>query len=267
MAVTAKTLYRGTPIFGTAPVKAYISNKAITTNLATITTNAAHGITQVGTQVTIQGVDSTFDGTYSIHSIPTTSTFTFVSTTTSVASAAVTPVGIATFNQPMTVGYTVSNKVVQNYVATLTSSSAHGLVVGDFIAVTIGDTIYDTKFAQVVAVPSTTLFSYLVSTQTSATTAVTQGSWGKLPALYSVPTTSTSTIITNIVATNLASSAATFSLNIDGQSILTSTALAANSSAFFDLKQVIPANNPVKFITGSASSSTVNFHVSGVEIV
>jgi hypothetical protein len=85
--------------------------------------------------------------------------------------------------------------------------------------------------------------------------------------LYTVPNTSTTAVVTNIVATNTATSSATFTINIDSVALLSGVALAANSSAFFDLKQVIPANATPKTITGSASATTVNFHISGVEIV
>ena len=84
--------------------------------------------------------------------------------------------------------------------------------------------------------------------------------------LYTVPNSSTLAIVTNIVATNTAASSATFTINIDGVAVLSGVALAANSSAFFDLKQVIPANATPKTISGSASATTVNFHISGVEI-
>lgn len=84
--------------------------------------------------------------------------------------------------------------------------------------------------------------------------------------LYTVPNSSTLAIVTNIVATNTAASAATFTINIDSVALLSGVSLAANSSAFFDLKQVIPANATPKTISGSASATTVNFHISGVEI-
>jgi hypothetical protein len=84
--------------------------------------------------------------------------------------------------------------------------------------------------------------------------------------LYTVPTTTTTTVVTNIVTTNTAGTAATFTINIDGVAVLSGVSLAANSSAFFDLKQVIPANATPKTISGSASATTVNFHISGVEI-
>ena len=152
---TPALLARYAPVLGTTSTRFAISNKAITTNLATITTSSAHGITQVGTIVTIQGVDATHDGTWAINSIPTGTTFTYVSTTATQASTAVSPTGLATFNTATASGFTVSNKVVQNYVATLTTGSAHGLSVGDMVYVTLGDTIYDGSQIQIIAVPST----------------------------------------------------------------------------------------------------------------
>ena len=85
--------------------------------------------------------------------------------------------------------------------------------------------------------------------------------------LYTVPNTTTTTVVTNVVATNTSTSAQTFTLNIDSVAILSGVSLSANSSAFFDLKQVIPANATPKTITGLASATTVNFHISGVEVV
>lgn len=84
--------------------------------------------------------------------------------------------------------------------------------------------------------------------------------------LYTVPTTSTTTVVTNIVVTNTSGSAGTFTLTIDGTDMFTTAAIAANSTALFDLKQVIPANATPKTIKGGASATSVNFHISGVEI-
>ena len=262
---TPALLARVYPLQGATATRFNISNKAITTNLATITTSAVHGITQVGTVVTIQGVDSTFDGTYVIQSIPTTTTFTFVSTTATVASAAVSPVGIATFNtgaSGVTNGFLVTNKVVQNNIATLTTGSAHGLAVNDMVAVTIGDTIYDGTQVQVIAVPSTTTFSYIVTTASASTTAVTQGAYGKLPVIYTVPA-STSTIVTNIVVTNTSATSTTFTVCLDGICVAYQQALAANSTAYFDLKQFLATT---KTIMATASSSRVNVQISGMTV-
>jgi hypothetical protein len=69
-----------------------ITNKALTSNVATLTTSAAHGLS-VGMQITITGVDSTFNGEYRITGVPTTTTLTYAKTAADVASAAVSPAG------------------------------------------------------------------------------------------------------------------------------------------------------------------------------
>jgi hypothetical protein len=80
--------------------------------------------------------------------------------------------------------------------------------------------------------------------------------------LYTVPA-ATTTIVTNIVVTNTATSAATFTLKLDGIDLVTGAELAASSLATFDIKQVLDAAD---LIEGSASAVTVNFHISGVEV-
>jgi len=69
-----------------------INNKALTSNVATLTTTADHGLS-VGMQITISDVDATFNGEYRITGVPTTTTFTYAKTAANVASTAVSPVG------------------------------------------------------------------------------------------------------------------------------------------------------------------------------
>jgi D-aminopeptidase len=85
--------------------------------------------------------------------------------------------------------------------------------------------------------------------------------------LYTVPSTSTTTVVTNILVTNTTVSDATFTLLIDDISIATTILVGGSDTTVIDLKQVIPANATPKTIKGSASTTTVNFHISGVEIV
>jgi hypothetical protein len=84
--------------------------------------------------------------------------------------------------------------------------------------------------------------------------------------LYTVPA-STTTVVTNIAVVNTAGTAGTFTLAMGpsaGQIALhTTTAIAANSTVYIDLKQVLLTTNT---ITGGASAITINFHISGVEI-
>jgi hypothetical protein len=69
-----------------------ITNKALTTNVATLTTSAVHGLC-TGMQIVITGVDATFNGEYRITSVPTTTSFTYAKTATNVASTPVSPAG------------------------------------------------------------------------------------------------------------------------------------------------------------------------------
>lgn len=84
--------------------------------------------------------------------------------------------------------------------------------------------------------------------------------------LYTVPA-STTTVVTNIVVTNTSASSQTFTLAMGpaaGQIALhTTTAIAANTTVYIDLKQVLTTTQT---ITGGASATSVNFHISGVEI-
>ena len=66
-----------------------VSNKALTSNVATITTTNPHYLT-TGETVKITGVDATFNGTYTVASTPTTTTFTYAKSATNVVSTAVT---------------------------------------------------------------------------------------------------------------------------------------------------------------------------------
>ena len=61
-----------------------VSNKALTSNVATLTTSAAHTYL-VGDVVVVSGVDATFNGTYSIVAVPTSTTFTYDKTATNVS--------------------------------------------------------------------------------------------------------------------------------------------------------------------------------------
>jgi hypothetical protein len=79
-------------------LQATVSNKALTNNIATITTAAAHGFTK-GDSVVVAAVDATFNGTYTIDDVPTTVTFTYAKTASNVVSASAT--GTATVANPI----------------------------------------------------------------------------------------------------------------------------------------------------------------------
>lgn len=68
---------------------ASISNKALTSNVATLTTAAAHGLV-TGDRVVVDCSDNVFDGSYAVASTPSGTTFTYALTHANVTSAAAT---------------------------------------------------------------------------------------------------------------------------------------------------------------------------------
>ena len=259
---TPVVFFRGNPTYGLTNSAKYVSTAALTSNLVTLTTDAVHGITQVGTVVTVQGISSVYDGVYSIQSIPTTTTFTYVKTHANVTSAAVSPVGTVTFNTSVANGQLISNKAALNGFATLSTASSHSLAVNDLVTITIGDSSIDGTY-NITSVPSTTTFVVAISSTTAITSAaVTQGSYGRHASLYTVPA-STSIIVTNALVTNPTTSSVTYTINLDGQPIAYQTTLAANTTAFFDIKQFMATT---KIITGFASNGLVDFQISGITV-
>jgi hypothetical protein len=80
--------------------------------------------------------------------------------------------------------------------------------------------------------------------------------------LYTVPS-ATTTVITNIAVCNTAGTAGTFTILLDDVELQKDTAISANSTIYVDLKQVLAATKTIK---GLASATTIDFHISGVEI-
>ena len=80
--------------------------------------------------------------------------------------------------------------------------------------------------------------------------------------LNTVPA-STTWIITDILVVNTSSAVQTFTLALDGVSIATLVSIGANDSVELPMKQVLGAS---KIISGGASTTSVNFHISGVAL-
>ena len=76
--------------------------------------------------------------------------------------------------------------------------------------------------------------------------------------------TGVTAVVTNIIVTNTANATGTFTLAMAGTNLATTVTVGAYDSTVIDLKQVL-TNTQV--ITGGASATTINFHISGVEIV
>ena len=66
-----------------------VTHKALTTNVATLTTGSAHGLT-TGDYILVAGMGAPFDGRWTVASAPTTTSLTFAVTATNVVSVAAT---------------------------------------------------------------------------------------------------------------------------------------------------------------------------------
>ena len=139
------------------PVQTLI-NKALTNNVATLTTLLPHSFI-VGDSVTIANVDATFNGTYTVASIPTTTTFTYAKTAGNVASVNIGAVP-----------YTITSKVLGSNVATLTTSATHALTVGTIVVVANVDSTFNGTYV-VTGITSNTFNYALVAANVSTTAA------------------------------------------------------------------------------------------------
>ncbi len=80
--------------------------------------------------------------------------------------------------------------------------------------------------------------------------------------LYTVPS-NTTTLVTSIVITNTSASAGTYTLLFNDVSMATTVAVPANDSVIVEPKQALGSTNTIK---GLASATTINFHITGLEI-
>ncbi len=80
--------------------------------------------------------------------------------------------------------------------------------------------------------------------------------------LYTAPT-NIAVAITNIAIANDSASAVTATINLATFPLLGGISVAANSTQFVDLEQIIYNGET---ITGSASTTTVDFHIAGYEV-
>jgi hypothetical protein len=80
--------------------------------------------------------------------------------------------------------------------------------------------------------------------------------------LYTVPS-ATTTVITDIVVTNTATSSANFTMSFNDVVFAQNITVGATDSTVIQVKQPLAATQTIK---GLASATTVNFHIGGVEI-
>jgi hypothetical protein len=80
--------------------------------------------------------------------------------------------------------------------------------------------------------------------------------------LYTAPS-GVAVAVTNIAVVNDSASAVTATINLATIPLLGGISVGANSTQFIDLEQIIYSGET---ITGSASTSSVDFHIAGYEV-
>jgi hypothetical protein len=87
-----------------------------------------------------------------------------------------------------------------------------------------------------------------------------------LADIYMVPTSLTTSIVTNIVVANTTNVDQKFTILLDDVELFNATPIGRNSTVSIDIKQVLDASTSMKKITGFATATTVKYHISGIEI-
>jgi hypothetical protein len=259
---TPAVLYRGNPQYGATNVVRTVTTAALTSNLVTLTFGSNHGISQVGTLVNVMGVGAAYDGMFPIHSVPGLNQVTYVVTNANITSASVTPNGSAILNSGVTIGGSVSNVAIVNNTAIVSTSAAHGLVIGDIVSVNTGNNGINGVWV-VTSTPSASIFTFTSTVQTLASTAITQGAFGEVPSIYTVPA-STTAVVTNIAIANPSTSTALVSVTLDNIPLLKQISLPPSGTTFIDLKQVLETTKKISIL---ATIPQIDVQISGMTVV
>lgn len=121
-------------------------NVASTNDAGTAT--VGHGLV-IGQEVELIGVDAGMNGYQTVTATPTRSTFQFLNTGSTLSFTAVTGRTVVLIN----------SKQITSSVATITTSSSHGLSAGTSIVIEGVDSTYDGRF-EVLSTPTSTTFTY-----------------------------------------------------------------------------------------------------------
>ena len=138
-----------------------VTNKALTSNTATLTTSTDHGFS-VGETVVVTGVDSIFDGTYSISAVQRSGPYTFSYTKTNdpITSTAVTATAQG-FDGSFWNSINIVGKSITTKIATIVTDGTTPFGTGDVVTISGVDGTFDGTFT-VINSPTTTTFTYAI---------------------------------------------------------------------------------------------------------
>ena len=207
-----------------------ITTKQLSLDIATITMGSDHGFV-VGENVSISGLDDTFDGVYKIASTPSSTLFTY-------------KVARSTIN-------TATVRSIFSGVATITLASEHGLSLGEQVVVSDVGANYDGTYT-VTQIPSSTTFSYAKAAADETAILVTTGT--VIPIKRAV------------VARQLIGGVASLTTS-SGHGFLTGETVAVSSlGSSFDGSYVITSVPDANTFTYNKASANVAYGVAGAFI-
>jgi hypothetical protein len=247
-----------------------VSNKALASNVATLTTSATHGFS-VGDIAVVTGVDATFNGTHYVTGVPTTTTFTFAKENANVTSAAATgSVSVSGQRRFAAVARDASDGVIK-FLTNITTKptttinfAEAGTVYADILvdditadaitatSATIGD-VSNTELQYLNGVTSAvqTQLDAKLASATAATTYATLAS----PELTGTPLSTTAAADTN--TTQIATTA-----YVVGQGYLKSATASSTYAPLTNANLVSPVlQSPEEVITVSATAATGTINV------
>lgn len=251
-------------------VTATVSNKALSSDVATITTSAAHGFVE-GDIVVITGVDATFNGTHYITGAPTTTTFTFVKDAANVTSAAATGSAAVSLKRRFAAVARDASDGVIKFITDITTKPTTTIDFSEagstFADIRVDDITADviTATAATIGDVSNTELQYLngvtsaVQTQLDAklATSAAASTYAPLasPALTGTPTSTTAAADTN--TTQIATTA-----YVVGQGYLKSATASSTYAPLTNASLISPVlQSPEEVITVSATAATGTINV------
>jgi DNA/RNA endonuclease YhcR with UshA esterase domain len=194
-----------------------VTGAILISNIATITTSQDHGFVE-GEDVTISGLDQNYNGTFTITSIPSTTTFSYSKTRTDVRA--------------------IASRSMANDVATITMSSTHGFSQNEVVAVS-GMERTQNQIAGDIDSPFNGTFIIKSTPTTSSFT-------------YDVPRAYSSTITTTSRSANVASITVAESIQADiGDTIVIEDLANSSYNGTYTITQVLSSTTYVFASSGS----------------
>jgi len=179
-----------------------VTNNALTSNVATLTTPVPHGIKAGDRAYVIGNTNTILNGSFLVSAVSSSANFSYPRTNANITSASTITTSVVAFTTP--VGGAITNKSKTGGMATITIGSTSGISAGDYIDVYINDAAFDGSYIRVYDVPTGTTLRYVAVGADVASAAVTSGAISVYSpqTMYTVPS-GKEAIAASIMVSNL----------------------------------------------------------------